>query len=802
MAGVYVRRRWRRWRLAALAGIVALGPVVAAERERAVPAAAGAELPRALVDQYCVGCHNDKLKTAGVSLQAVDFTKPGEHGDVLERALRKVRSGEMPPAGRPRPDSTGASQFTAWLEDALDRAAAAHPNPGRPVIHRLNRTEYSNAIRDLLALDIKPGGWLPIDDSGYGFDNIGDVLSTSPALLERYIMAAQRISRLAVGNLKFKPLVEKFEPPRDPQLATSARNERISDDLPFGSRGGLSFQHYFPLDGEYVIRITPAGNAQTDGAPNPFEQRLPLKAGPHAIGVTFQKESTKSESETPNGRPPASGASPAGTATTGTAGSAQPPADVGMDLRLDGARLKLFQIPRRGALPEVSRLTIAGPYNVTGRGDTLSRAQIFVCRPATAKDEAPCARTILTKLARRAFRRPVNPTDVQPLLAFYERGRREADFDSGIEQALEALLVAPEFLFRAEQDPRGAAAAGVHRISDLELASRLSFFLWSSIPDDELLDAAEHGKLKNPAVLQEQVRRMLDDPRSQALVSNFAGQWLYTRNIATVRPDPGLFRFDVSLREAMQKETALFFDSILREDRSVLDFLRADYTFVNERLAQHYGIPNVYGPQLRRVTLADPNRHGLLGQGSILTATSYPNRTSVVQRGKWVLENLLGMPPPPPPANVPSLTAHAQDGKPLSVRQQMEQHRANAVCASCHARMDPIGFALENYDGVGRWRATDAGSAIDAAGTLPDGTRFEGPAGLTALLLEKYRDQFVRTVSEKLLIYALGRGLEYYDEPTVRSIAREAARDDYRLSSIITAVVKSTPFQMRKASEP
>jgi hypothetical protein len=476
-----------------------------------------------------------------------------------------------------------------------------------------------------------------------------------------------------------------------------------------------------------------------------------------------------------------------------------------MDLRLDGARVKLFELPQPGPVREVSKVTIGGPYDATGQGDTPSRRKIFVCRPTGPADEGSCARTILTALAHRAFRRPVSQADVQPLLAFYERGRREGDFDAGIENALEALLVAPEFLFRierAEQDPRAAAAGRVHRISDVELASRLSFFLWSSIPDAELLDVAEHGKLKDPAVLQQQVRRMLDDPRSEALVGNFGGQWLYFRNVATVRPDPDIFRFDVSLREALQKETALFFDSMLREDRSVLDLLAADYTFVNERLAQHYGIPGIYGPQFRRIVVTDANRRGVLGQGSVLTVTSYPNRTSVVQRGKWVLENLLGMPPPPPPANVPSLTPHGQDGKALSMRQQMELHRTNSVCAACHNRMDPLGFALENYDGVGRWRTEDAGSAIDPSGTLPDGTTFEGPAGLTNLLLTRYRDQFVRTAAEKLLTYALGRGLEYYDQPAVRSIAREAARDNYRMSSLITAVVRSTPFQMRKASEP
>ena len=767
----------RRGLLVAVAAVcTAAATVTAAHTASPSP---DADQQRALVDKYCVGCHSSKAKTGGVSLQDVDFASVGEHASILERVLHKVGSGEMPPPGRPRPDAASASAFTAWLERALDDDAAAHPNPGRPAVHRLNRAEYSNAVRDLLALDIKPGAWLPVDDSGYGFDNIGDVLSTSPVLLDRYLSAAARVSRLAVGDLTTKPVVETFEPPRDPQLGLSRRNERVSDDLPFGSRGGLSVQHYVPLDGEYQIRVIPAASAQAaDDDPAPRELRLPLKAGLHTIGVTFVKDSTKNE------------------ATVDAASS-----QVDMDLRLDGVRLQQFPLPQRGNLREVAKVTIGGPYNVTGRGESPSRARIFVCRPATARDETPCARTILTTLVHRAFRRPVTPADVTPLLAFYERGRHPGDFDAGIEQALKALLVAPEFLFRIEHDPAGAAGS-VHRVSDVELASRLSFFLWSSIPDDRLLDLAEHGRLSDPATLQQQVQRMLDDPRSQALVTNFGGQWLYLRNIATVRPDPDIFRFDVALREALQNETTLLFDSILREDRSVLDLLRADYTFVNERLAQHYGIPRIYGSQFRRVTVTDPNRRGVLGQGSVLTVTSYPNRTSVVQRGKWVLENLLGMPPPPPPANVPSLTPHGEDGKPLSMREQMQLHRSNPVCSACHVRMDPIGFALENYDGVGKWRTEDAGSPIDASGALPDGTRFEGPAGLTRLLLDRYRDQFVRTAAEKLLTYALGRGLESYDQPSVRAIAREAAPEDYRMSSLIAAVVRSTPFQMRRASEP
>jgi len=474
-----------------------------------------------------------------------------------------------------------------------------------------------------------------------------------------------------------------------------------------------------------------------------------------------------------------------------------------LDLRLDGRKLQRFQVPQSGAPPQVSSVVVGGPYKVTGPGDTPSRSHIFVCRPATAKDEEPCARKILSTLGRRAFRRPVTDADIKPLLSFYREGRRERDFEYGIEKALRAMLVSPDFLFRIEHDPGGSSTDAVYRINDFELASRLSFFLWSSIPDDPLLDLAERGQLKSPVVLQQQVRRMLDDSRSESLVANFAGQWLYLRSLAQVKPDPDAFpEFDESLRQSFQRETELFFQNILREDGSVIELLDANYTFLNQRLAEHYGIPRIYGSQFRKTALTDPNRGGLLGQGSLLTVTSYPNRTSVVQRGKWILENLLGAPPPPPPPDVPDLKPHGKDGKLLTMREQMEQHRTNPICSSCHARMDPIGFALENYDGVGKWRSQDNGSAIDATGKLPGGAQFNGPAGLKKLLLASYRDDFVATVTEKLLTYALGRGLEYYDQPAVRSIARQAARDNYRMSALITAVVQSTPFQMRRTPEP
>jgi hypothetical protein len=747
---------------------------------------------RVLVNQYCLGCHNQKLKTAGLALDTLDFTNVGRNAGEWEKVLRKVRSGEMPPPKMPRPAATATSSFTTWLESALDQAAVANPNPGRPALHRLNRAEYSNAVRDLLALDIKPGSLLPVDDSGYGFDNIADVLSLSPALLERYMSVARRVSSLAVGDLEMKPAEEQFVPLRDPpsNFRRVTRTERASSDLPFNSRGGLSFEYYFPLDAEYLFKIRTTGQT-----PSNYELRVPVKAGLRTVGVTFLRESPKTEEEAPRG------AAPPPSYMAGTPPLNPFPAE--MDLRLDGAKLKRFQVPHRtGARPDVGTVTVGGPFAATGRGDTPSRARIFACRPSTARDEEPCARKILSTVARRAFRRPVTDADLKPLLAFYQRGRKDRDFEYGIQKALAAMLMSPDFLFRVEADPPGAAGT-VYRISDHELASRLSFFLWSSIPDEELLKLADEGRLKDPAVVRQQIQRMLDDPRSQALVSNFAGQWLQLRNLATVKPDPQAFSyFDESLRRSFQQETEMLFESILRENRSVLDLLDADHTFLNERLAEHYGVPRIYGAQFRRVAVSDPNRGGLLGQGSILTVTSYPNRTSVVQRGKWILENLLGTPPPPPPADVPELKPHTSDGTPLTMREQLEQHRADPTCASCHARMDPIGFALENYDAVGKWRAKDSGSDIDATGTLPDGTKFDGPAGLRKLLLESYRSDFVATATEKLLTYALGRGLEPYDMPAVRAIMRKAAADDYRLQALITALVESKPFQMRRTPDP
>jgi mono/diheme cytochrome c family protein len=752
---------------------------------------------RGFTERYCVGCHGDWAKTAGLSLQNLSLKDIPQHGQIWEKVLRKVRSGEMPPARvRTRSDAASAAAFASFLETSLDNAAAAHPNPGRTPVHRLNRAEYSNAIRDLLAVDVRPGDWLPVDDSGYGFDNIAAVLSTSPALLERYMSAARKISRLAVGDLTLKPREEVFEAPRDP--ATGPRNEQLNEDLPFGSRAGMSVQSYFPVDAHYTITLRFSDdvlNAVNGAVEAPsadvYSVRTFVPAGLHTVGATSGRDDLRAEMEAPPAaRGPAAGGEGKGDRAKRGSGA--------VDLYLDRARLTRFEITDGPS--EVSRMVLRGPYEISGRGNAPSRAKIFVCRPATADQEPACARRILTTLSHRAFRRPVTPADIEPLYAFYQKARTGGDFDGGIEAALRAILVSPEFLFRFERDPSRLREGSVRPVTGVELASRLSFFLWSSIPDNELLGLAEQGRLKEPTVLRRQIKRMLDDPRSEALVKNFAGQWLQIRNVETVRPNTDIFAFDESLRRSFVQETTLLVDSVFKEDRSVLDLLDADYTHLNQRLAEHYGVPNVYGSHFRRVPITDPNRRGLLGQGSILTVTSYPNRTSVVQRGKWVLENLLGTPPPPPPPDVPDLKA-APYGKLLTMREQMQVHRANPICASCHGRMDPIGFALENFDGIGRWRDKDAGTTIDATGTLPDGTQFQGPAGLRKLLLTKYKEDFVRTSIEKLLTYALGRGLESYDYPTVREIARQTSNDNYRMASLVAAVVKSTPFQRRRVSE-
>ena len=770
--------------------------------------ASGAEAgagQRALLDRYCVTCHNDRLRTGGLTLAsgAVDVADVASHAEVWEKVVRKLRAGAMPPRPRPRPEPAAYAEFRSWLEGELDAAAAADPNPGRTeTFHRLSRTEYRNAVRDLLALDVDVGELLPADDTSYGFDNIAGVLGVSPTLMERYLSAARKISRLAVASPVPSPTAETF------RIASDLGQDRRMEGLPFGTRGGMVVDYNFPEDAEYVFEILPDGplriephdlEVTIDGErialltvgkrPDPddprglytpqieaLEVRTPVTAGPHTIGVAFLRKT-----------------------------SAEP----------EGIR-KLYLRPFTGEgsggdsryQPYVESVTIAGPYESSGARPvegTPSRERIFTCRPAagdaSAADEAACAREILSTAARRAYRRPVGDDDVARLLTFYDRGRAAGSFDNGIEMALRRLLVSPEFLFRVERDPEDIAPGGNYRLSDLELASRLSFFLWSSIPDDELLAVAERGELGEPETFEAQVERMLADPRSEALVGNFAGQWLTLRNAAAVRPDEDEFPdFGEGLRQAFRRETELLFDSVLREGRSTLDLLAADYTFVNERLAQHYGIPNVRGSHFRRVALddADAARGGLLGHGSILTVTSYANRTSPVNRGKWVLENILGTPPPPPPPDVPELET-AEGAEPLSMREAMEQHRANPVCASCHRLMDPLGLSLEPFDAIGRWRDREAGgAAIDASGELPDGTPFDGPSGLRAALL-RHPDRFVTTVTEKLMTYALGRGIEHYDAPAIRAIVRDAARDDYRLSALVKGVARSTPFQMRRS---
>jgi mono/diheme cytochrome c family protein len=762
---------------------------------------------RALLKRYCVTCHNERLRTpaaAPLNLDKMDLSEVGSSAAAWEKVVRKLRAGVMPPAGRPRPSKDAYNDLATWLETELDRAAATRPNPGRTdTFRRLSRTHYQNAVRDLLALDIDMARLLPADDSSNGFDHIS-VGGLSPTLLERYLAAAEKISRTAVGSLVGSPVAEST-------LLTSdfAQDDHI-DGLPFGTRGGTLVRHTFPVDAEYEIQVRLGRNndALIVGLNETHQLEVTLD------GDRLQVFSVRAD-------PPGGGRGYAG-----QAGNVEQHADAAFNVRVPvkagprvvgAAFLKknsaLVELARKPFLrphtapgedhrtqPVVFRVTIVGPFKSTGPGATPSRDRIFVCRPASARDEVPCATRIFSTLARLAYRRPVTQADVESLMAFYREGRKEVDFESGIQRGIRGMLVSPQFLFRVERDPLGVARDTAYRVSELELASRLSFLLWSSIPDDELLDLAVRGALKQPAVLEQQVRRMLADPRARALVHDFAGQWLYLRNLSAARPNAELFPdFDEGLRQAFRRQTELFFESILREDRSVLDLLSSNYTFLNERLAKHYGVPNVYGSHFRRVTLnSEKLRGGLVGHGSILTVTAYPNRTSPVNRGKWILENFLGTPPPPPPPDVPQLPENTE-GRVASMRERMEQHRANPACASCHSIMDPLGLALEQFDAVGRWRTvSEAGDPIDASGTLPDGTPFDGAADLTRALLGR-SDLFVTTITEKLLTYALGRGLEYYDMPAIRSISRQVADADHRFSALVIGVVKSRPFQMRSS---
>jgi len=770
-----------------------------------------AAAPQVVIDKYCVSCHNERLKTAGLVLEKADLDHAGSSAELWEKVVRKLRAREMPPPGSPRPDAATYNAVTEFLEKKLDAAASANLQPGRVAVHRLNRTEYTNAIRDLLALQIDARGLLSADEPVQeGFDNIASVLSVSPALLEGYLSAARTISRLAVADPTLNAVAEVFKIP-----TALAQDDRTSEDLPFGSHGGMAIRYHFPLDGEYQIKVllrrqlylyiigmgephqidirldgvlirrfdvggkakgttmpeSFAGNTQ--GSPE-FEEymhnadaglevRLPVRAGTHEVGVSFVRRFWQPE------------------------GVLQPP-------QRGFARTtnELYH-----GYPAVDTVAITGPIQKSAVTiDSPSRRKIFSCRPKDTRSELPCARKILSALAMRAYRRPLMEQDVQTLLEFYKDGRANSTFDAGIQRGLERILAAPSFLFRVEREPPKAAPSSIYRLNDLDLASRLSFFLWSSIPDDELLNNAIAGKLQQPAVLERQIRRMLADPRSRALVGNFVDQWLQMNKLNGLVPDVDAFPdFDENLRLAMRQEAEEFLSNQLREDRSVVDLLTADYSYVNERLARHYGIPNIYGNHFRKVTFTDGVRGGLLGQAGLLTVTSYPNRTSVVLRGKWLLANLLGSPPPPPPGDVASLKDPGQDGQPRSLRDRMELHRKNPACAACHQRMDPLGFALENFDALGQWRTVADEEQVDVSAALPDGTTFDGIAGLRRFLLER-KDEYVRTLTEKLLSYGIGRGIEYYDLPPIRQIVRDSAAADYRWSSLVLGVVRSKPFSM------
>jgi hypothetical protein len=783
---------------------VGLGVRVAGQTPGPRPASstpASADEHHAFISKYCASCHNARLKSGGLALEGLDVTRIADNAETWEKVVRKLRAGLMPPAGRPRADEPVTDQFRGWLQDELDHAAAAHPDPGRTeTFHRLNRVEYRNAVRDLLSLDIDVANALPADDSSYGFDNMAGTLRISPSLMERYLDAAKTISRLAVGSSTSAVDRHTYRLQSDVQ-----QHDRI-DGLPFGTRGGLLVDHLFPQDGEYEFILEVEGGQEPerveitiDGfqatvlqfqgrrTATKLTARVSVKAGPRPVGVAFFKRPTDLVEQT---REPFQNPGIAANMTIG------------------------------GAAPYLTSVTIAGPYTPQGPGETPSRRRIFTCGPTSAPalratanqpsgqapaEETACAARILTALARRAYRGTAQQADVQVLQDFFKQGRTDSGtFDGGVEYALRRLLVDPKFLFRVEPDPTPQAkgAPVTYRVSDVQLASRLSFFLWSSIPDDELLTAAEQGRLRNPTVFEKQVKRMLADPRSSALTENFAAQWLLLRRVADLKPaDPYARAFDDTLRQSFRRETELFFDSVVRDNRSVVDLLTASYTFLNERLALHYGVPNVRGTHFRRVELpADSPRRGLLGQGSILTLTSHPVRTSPVLRGKYILNTILGTPPPDPPANVPAFKENTGQAKMATVRERMASHRANPVCASCHTMIDPAGFALENFDAIGRWRTVDESfNPIDTSGTLPDGTKFSSIAEFRAALVRR-PERFANTVAEKLLVYALGRGLEYYDMPAVRKIVKDAAPDGYKLQALILGVAKSYPFVARRST--
>ena len=762
----------------------------------------------ATVTQYCAGCHNERAKSeataSGVVLDRTDVMRAGEHPEMWEKVVRRLRTGSMPPAGMPKPDAATTQALLEHLEGTLDRAATARPNPGRHSVHRLNRAEYANAIRDLLALEVDTAALLPPDDSADGFDNNADLLGVSPALLERYLSAAARISELAVASPALVPGSETY------RIRGDASQSEQNDDLATGTRGGLLATHTFPLDGEYKIRVrllqTNLGSIRGLEYQHQLEITLDgerVLLAPVGGPEDYQRSSVNATDVTNSleTRLFVRVQARAGQRAVGAAFLRRPPVYGGYRLQ-PFQRTTLIATDHLG-LPHVESMTVSGPFNAAPATETPSRARVFVCRPARGAhvdEERACATRIVRTLARRAYRRDVTDADLAGPLSFYEQGRTEAGFERGIELALRAILVSPKFVFRVERDPAGITAGSAYRVSDTELASRLSFFLWSSIPDDALLDAAAAGRLRRPAELERQVRRMLADRRADALVQNFGGQWLHVRNVKSTTPDKNLFPdFDDNLRQAFARELELFVGSIMREDRNVLDLLTADHTFVNERLARHYGIRHVYGPRFRRVTLQEDVRRGLLGKGGILLVTSHADRTSPVVRGKWILENLIGTPPPPPPAEVPAFPED-DPRAPQTVRAKMERHRASPACAGCHRVMDPLGLAMENFDAVGKWRSEEAGVTIDASGVLTNGAKVDGVVALRQALVGQ-PEVVVGTMVEKLLTYALGRGLEHYDMPTVRTIVRSAARQDNRFSALVLGIVRSTPFQMRQAGE-
>jgi hypothetical protein len=788
--------------LAILLSAVWVGPSASA---RAQHESIDASSPDAAVlKKYCVTCHNDARRTGGLSLEHTDLTDVPKGAETWEKVIRKLRVGMMPPPGMPKPPREQLDALTAHLETALDRAAVETPHPGRTAMHRLNRAEYANAIRDLLALDIDAAALLPPDDESSGFDNIADVLTISPSLMERYLSASWNISREAVGNVNIAASTSVY------RVRPDLSQDQHVEGLPPGTRGGILVKHAFPVDGEYTVKLRLWRNTfdLMRGMEDPHDIEIAMDGQRLALVTAGGREQFLKMAENPG----TFGADldrkltvalpvKAGTHTLWATTVLRSHA-VRDDLIKPFLRTTVDGLDIMGD-PSVDRLTIEGPRSATGPGDSPSRKKIFICAPAKPADEDACATKILSSLARAAYRRPMDKPTVDTLMDFYRKGRSgvtgSGAFDRGIESALQFVLASPEFLIRFESDPPNIASKKAYRLDDVALASRLSFFLWSSVPDDQLLTLASQGKLKDPAVLVQQVKRMLADPRSEALVTNFAEQWLHLRNLKNSAPDLEAFPdFDDNLRQAMKEETSLFFDSIVHEDRSVVDLLNADYTFVNERLARHYGIPNVYGSQFRRVKVTDDARRGLLGQAAILTVTSYPNRTSPVERGKWILTNLLGVPPQPPPPNVPPLADASVDGKVLSLRQRMERHRADPTCAGCHKVMDPIGFALESFDGIGRVRKTEDGAAIDTSGTLFNGASVDGVVGLRRNLVAQ-PEIFVGVMTEKLLTYALGRGLEYYDMPAVRSILRDGKSADFRFSSIVLGIARSTPFQMKEA---